>query len=676
MSSLPLPSPSFSVPGNLPNVAAPSGKPGDHAHVDNFQDLLAIGMGGNDAPAGDPSANPNLPSNTGSHAPAPAKTSPSAHTSVQNPPPANNPRPQPTQHKQAQASAPQHQDDTQKPASKPSAPSTDAHTHAAQQSDDTASTDDEEDKSTDKTVRSQLQDQLAAISQILLSILPAATPPQPTTTGTPIAATDPKGNMLPALTPMDTSAPQDVLPPQTGPLTATPTLMPLLPVGATDTAPVPPQAAVPLSPEEMDLLKDIQTVIQQMQQQLQTPATQEAGTQAATDPTMTVPSADTTNTTPATHSPDDLQALSNRFQQDVDKLTQLLSQQQQQQPVTTNASATATSVTTMPTAKPAVPAATPVVTTAADSGARVAVPAPAVDNVVPLLKNAVQQVKEQLQKIQSANDKAFATAKSDAQSKSDTLINNALLASGLALKASVTDTTSAATNNVAAAPAVVAPPPVPVNTPPVSAVPFIAQADVSQNGAGNSGDDQKGQGQNMPAASVAPTSNNAGQPNMVANNSPFAKALQAQNASAAPRPVLEQVTFNVKTAIGTGASKIHIQLDPGDLGKLDIKLSVAADGKTGVTITADSQKTLDMLQRDTQGLTKALNDAGLNADSSNLNFNLRGGNGQGQQQHNQQAAVTYQKAQPDDEDGTNLATLSTLSRSYAVNLSEGLDIKI
>lgn len=143
-------------------------------------------------------------------------------------------------------------------------------------------------------------------------------------------------------------------------------------------------------------------------------------------------------------------------------------------------------------------------------------------------------------------------------------------------------------------------------------------------------------------------------------------------------PVTEQIVFNVKSAVGNGSSKITIQLHPEDLGKLDITLDVDAKGKAGVTITADNKNTLDLLQRDSQGLQKALSDAGLKSDSGSLNFNLRGGQQEGQGQNQSQATNQYRKSQPDESlpEELNIALLASEIRGYQVNLPDGLNIKI
>lgn len=147
----------------------------------------------------------------------------------------------------------------------------------------------------------------------------------------------------------------------------------------------------------------------------------------------------------------------------------------------------------------------------------------------------------------------------------------------------------------------------------------------------------------------------------------FARALSH---ASRPQPVAEQVVFHIKTALADGSSRIRIQLEPAELGKLDIKMHVDAAGKTGVTITADNRNTLDLLQRDARGLERALADAGLTADSGNLSFNLKGG--ERQAQDSAQASGLYQKTMPESEAPAD----NVLTRSYVVNLAEGLDIRI
>ncbi|HAD88379.1 MAG TPA: hypothetical protein DCG48_13545 [Rhodospirillaceae bacterium] len=93
---------------------------------------------------------------------------------------------------------------------------------------------------------------------------------------------------------------------------------------------------------------------------------------------------------------------------------------------------------------------------------------------------------------------------------------------------------------------------------------------------------------------------------------------------AAKNKVVDQVSVQINKAIKAGADKINIRLYPQHLGRVEVKLEVAHDGRTVATVTADKPETLDMLRRDSDQLSKALQDAGLDMKSGDLNYNLKG----------------------------------------------------
>ena len=87
--------------------------------------------------------------------------------------------------------------------------------------------------------------------------------------------------------------------------------------------------------------------------------------------------------------------------------------------------------------------------------------------------------------------------------------------------------------------------------------------------------------------------------------------------------VLEQVSVTIQKAIKDGTDRITIQLRPAELGRIDVRIEVAGDGRALVHVAADRSDTLDLLQRDARELARALQDAGLRADAGNLQFSLR-----------------------------------------------------
>lgn len=86
--------------------------------------------------------------------------------------------------------------------------------------------------------------------------------------------------------------------------------------------------------------------------------------------------------------------------------------------------------------------------------------------------------------------------------------------------------------------------------------------------------------------------------------------------------VQSQIAVQVASQFKNGISKFDIRLDPAELGKIEVQLQIAKDGKVQALLSADQQDTLDLLQRDQKFLQKSLNEAGLNLDDENLQFEL------------------------------------------------------
>ena len=154
-------------------------------------------------------------------------------------------------------------------------------------------------------------------------------------------------------------------------------------------------------------------------------------------------------------------------------------------------------------------------------------------------------------------------------------------------------------------------------------------ADQNQDGANGN--------QNNTATTTAANADSSGASSTDANAASNALAAQSSTQvstpvqvdaavhTAAPYvPVGEQVALNVKQAIAADNNEIHIQLKPASLGTIDVKLNLTQDGRISAVISADRSDTLKMLKQDSGTLQQSLRDAGLNADSSSLSFNLRG----------------------------------------------------
>lgn len=69
-------------------------------------------------------------------------------------------------------------------------------------------------------------------------------------------------------------------------------------------------------------------------------------------------------------------------------------------------------------------------------------------------------------------------------------------------------------------------------------------------------------------------------------------------------------------------TRITLQLDPPELGRVEVKMSMNKDNAAKVVLTIEKPETYHLLQRDAHLLERALQDSGLNADGSGLEFSL------------------------------------------------------
>jgi flagellar hook-length control protein FliK len=100
---------------------------------------------------------------------------------------------------------------------------------------------------------------------------------------------------------------------------------------------------------------------------------------------------------------------------------------------------------------------------------------------------------------------------------------------------------------------------------------------------------------------------------------------QANDRAALPQVTVDQVAMHLTKAASDGIDQLTIHLKPEHLGTIEVKLELKDDGSTKATISADRRDTLDLLQRDSHRLERALDNAGLKADPGSLSFNLRDG---------------------------------------------------
>lgn len=117
---------------------------------------------------------------------------------------------------------------------------------------------------------------------------------------------------------------------------------------------------------------------------------------------------------------------------------------------------------------------------------------------------------------------------------------------------------------------------------------------------------------------------------------PAMHAPASQTAQTAPQspqaPAVPVAGLAVEIAGRALAGKHHfeIRLDPPELGRIEVRLDVDRDGSVTSHVITDRRDTLDLLQRDSAALQRALQDAGLKTPDNALQFSLRDQSGQPQ----------------------------------------------
>lgn len=95
-----------------------------------------------------------------------------------------------------------------------------------------------------------------------------------------------------------------------------------------------------------------------------------------------------------------------------------------------------------------------------------------------------------------------------------------------------------------------------------------------------------------------------------------------------PVPI-DALAVNIARRVEQGLNQFEISLTPAELGKLDISLKIADDGRLHAVIRAERADTLDLLRQDARTLENQLRQAGLDVGSNALSFQLSQGQAHG-----------------------------------------------
>jgi len=86
---------------------------------------------------------------------------------------------------------------------------------------------------------------------------------------------------------------------------------------------------------------------------------------------------------------------------------------------------------------------------------------------------------------------------------------------------------------------------------------------------------------------------------------------------------LPQLAFELVRQVNDGNTRFQMRLDPPELGRIDVKLDIDKSGQINARLVVEKSETLDLMQRDQRALERALQQAGLDAGKTNLEFSLK-----------------------------------------------------
>jgi flagellar hook-length control protein FliK len=121
-----------------------------------------------------------------------------------------------------------------------------------------------------------------------------------------------------------------------------------------------------------------------------------------------------------------------------------------------------------------------------------------------------------------------------------------------------------------------------------------------------------------------------------------------------------------------GQNRFEIRLDPPELGRIDVRLDIDSSGQVTSRLVVERADTLEHLRRDSAGLERALQDAGLKTGENGLQFSLRD-QGFAGRDNNSQSPATARLLVPD----SNLAPVDIPANAYrGMTRAGGVDIRV
>ncbi|MFC3052984.1 flagellar hook-length control protein FliK [Kordiimonas pumila] len=151
--------------------------------------------------------------------------------------------------------------------------------------------------------------------------------------------------------------------------------------------------------------------------------------------------------------------------------------------------------------------------------------------------------------------------------------------------------------------------------------------------------------------------------------------------------IAKQLNLAVSRTLKNGGDQFTMRLDPPELGRVRVSMAFGSDGTVTARVVAERPETLELLQRDTKGLERALEAGGHKVENGSISFSLDSGDGesagkafaeavQDEQHKNGKNSAGGSGADTTDDGGDELDT-ATLDEILAhVTVETGLDVRV
>lgn len=142
----------------------------------------------------------------------------------------------------------------------------------------------------------------------------------------------------------------------------------------------------------------------------------------------------------------------------------------------------------------------------------------------------------------------------------------------------------------------------------------------------------------------------------------------------------QAIAAQISRHVRGGENRFEIRLDPAELGKIDVKLTIGSDGQARAHLFVERPETMDFLMRDQRMLERTLQQSGLQLEDKGLEFSLMDQGDQNQQwaeQQNQSDDDIYSSSS-DRADNTDAATEAPVNGALAQNYvtTDGVNLVI